>query len=289
MSRVESLAISFGCAAPNPIADQEQLLQNLLNRFGCPGHWRVVGEVGRDTGQRFLAGSDPPRGIAVRLADPSLVRRPVRRRCSSRIRNAYRYCRSSKAVGRRRGFVSRGSAIAGTDPVGGCQNLLTSRRNSNRTWRNRRRHWFPTRSLNWISAAVIRQASWIPCGNRQCWQPTSPEQANGLVAKLAVELCRQLRDDGHVAGTPDATEIVRLARDLSRLRGQPAPGRGELLEAIETFVGSGRFAGQRPRGGRRGPNGAGWKTTWTPASGTPRCGLAVQIETSIERLKLPGT
>src|SRR5436189_6118288 len=81
------------------------------------------------------------------------------------------------------------------------------------------------------------------------WQQTmlmakDPDTAHRLLADLAVELCRHLRQEGHVAGTPDATEIVRLARDLGRLRGHAAPGRGELLEAIETSLVQGDLLGR---------------------------------------------
>jgi hypothetical protein len=149
-------------------------------------------------------------------------------------------------------------------------------------------------SLIPYSFAQLDQRSGYPAGVMDpVWQQTmlaakDPALAHGLLADLAVELCRHLRHEGHVAGTPDATEIVRLARDLSRLRGQAAPGRGELLEAIETalvqgdLLGRGRAVAAAAQsvlvGNRRG----------RLPRGTPRSGLAVEVEAAIARLKLPG-
>ena len=101
-------------------------------------------------------------------------------------------------------------------------------------------------------------------------------------------LCRHLRDQGHVAGTPDAIEIVRLARDLGRLRGHEAPGRGELLEAVETSLVQGDLFGR----GRAVAAAAQMVLVGNQRGrlprGTPRSGLAAQIDAAMVRLKLPG-
>ncbi len=82
----------------------------------------------------------------------------------------------------------------------------------------------PTTSLVSYSFTQLDQRSGYPAGVMDpVWQQTmlaaeSPLHANQLIAHLAVNLCRELRADGHVAGTPDASEIVRLAIDLGRLR-----------------------------------------------------------------------
>jgi hypothetical protein len=152
----------------------------------------------------------------------------------------------------------------------------------------------PTTSLIPYSFAQLDQRSGYPAGvvdpawHQTMLAATNPESANRLIADLAVELCRHLRKEGHVAGTPDATEIVRLARDLARLRGHAAPGRGEFLEAIETclvhgdLLGRGRAVAATAQavlvGNQRG----------RLPKGTPRSGLAVQIEATVARLKLPG-
>src|SRR5262249_44051068 len=64
------------------------------------------------------------------------------------------------------------------------------------------------------------------------------------VAELVAQIAREVRGRGHVAGIPDASEAARLARDVATLRGLPAPGRRELLEAIETAMGQGERLGR---------------------------------------------
>ena len=156
-------------------------------------------------------------------------------------------------------------------------------------------------SLTYVATSLIPysfpqldQRSGYPAGVMDpVWQQTmlaakDPNSANRLIADLAVELCRHLRSQGHVAGTPDATEIVRLARDLSRLRGHAAPGRGELLEAIQTTLVQGDLLGKgRAVAGAAQSVLVGTQRGRLP-KGTPRSGLAVQIEAAFARLKLPG-
>lgn len=152
----------------------------------------------------------------------------------------------------------------------------------------------PATSLIPYSFAQLDQRSGYPAGVMDpVWQQTmlaanDPEAANRLIADLAVELCRHLRAAGHVAGTPDATEVVRLARDLSRLRGHAAPGRGELLEAIETALVQGDLVGRGPAVAAAAQNVLVGKQRGRLPKGTPRSGLAVQVEAAIARLKLPG-
>jgi hypothetical protein len=152
----------------------------------------------------------------------------------------------------------------------------------------------PATSLIPYSFAQLDQRSGYPTGVMDpVWQQvmlaaTDPGAANRLIADLAVGLCRHLRNEGHVAGTPDATEIVRLARDLSRLRGHAAPGRGELLEAIETSLVQGDLLGRGRAVAAAAQAVLVGKRRGRLPKGTPRSGLAVQIETAIARLKLPG-
>jgi Mg-chelatase subunit ChlD len=152
----------------------------------------------------------------------------------------------------------------------------------------------PATSLIPYSFAQLDQRSGYPAGVMDpVWQQTmlaakDPATANRLIADLAVELCRHLRKEGHVAGTPDATEVVRLARDLSRLRGHAAPGRGELLEAIEAALVQGDLLGR----GRAVAAAAQSVLVGTQRGrlpkGTPRSGLSIQVEAAVTRLKLPG-
>lgn len=152
----------------------------------------------------------------------------------------------------------------------------------------------PATSLIPYSFAQLDQRSGYPAGVMDpVWQQTmlaaeDPETANGLIANLAVELCRHLRNEGHVAGTPDATEIVRLARDLSRLRCLAAPGRGELLEAIETSLVQGDLLGRGRAVAAAAQAVLVGRQRGRLPKGTPRSGLVVQVEAASARLRLPG-
>jgi hypothetical protein len=149
-------------------------------------------------------------------------------------------------------------------------------------------------SLIRYSFAQLDQRSGYPAGVMDpVWQQTmlaahDPETANHLVADLAVELCRHLRQEGHVAGTPDATEVARLARDLGRLRGHAAPGRGELLEAIETALVQGDLLGRGRAVAAAAQSVLVGNQRGRLPRGTPRSGFAVQVDAAIARLKLPG-
>jgi hypothetical protein len=152
----------------------------------------------------------------------------------------------------------------------------------------------PVTSLIPYSFAQLDQRSGYPAGVMDpVWQQTmlaawDPATANRLTADLAVELCRHLRHEGHVAGTPDATEVVRLARDLGRLRGHAAPGRGELLEAIETALVQGELLGRGRAVAAAAQHVLVGNQRGRLPKGTPRSGLAVQVEAAVLRLKLPG-
>ncbi|MEW2417255.1 DUF5682 family protein [Streptomyces sp. NPDC046866] len=108
-------------------------------------------------------------------------------------------------------------------------------------------------------------------------------------ASLAVTgLCRELRRAGHTAGTGEAAETLRLACDLAVLRGLPAPGRGELLEAVTTVLGQGEPLG-RGRALARALEAVLVGTTrgrTTPRA--PRSGLGPSVEAELTELRLPG-
>src|SRR5690606_33154159 len=71
-----------------------------------------------------------------------------------------------------------------------------------------------------------------------------PAAVESEVAAAIVEIARSTRGRGHVAGIPDAKEAARIAGDLARLRGLPAPSRRELLEAIESALARGERLGR---------------------------------------------
>ncbi|WP_229758920.1 DUF5682 family protein [Peterkaempfera bronchialis] len=115
-----------------------------------------------------------------------------------------------------------------------------------------------------------------------------PERVRNAAARAVTDLCRELRAAGHTAGTGEAAETLRLACDLARLRQLPAPGRGELLEAVGMVLGQGELLGRGRAlaqaletvlvGTERGRT----------APGTPRSGLGPSVEAELADLRLPG-
>ncbi|MFD9189280.1 DUF5682 family protein [Streptomyces phaeochromogenes] len=152
-----------------------------------------------------------------------------------------------------------------------------------------------TTSLIPYTYALLDERSGYPAGIRDPeWQHLvlgaagDPAALEDALTRAAVQICAQLRALGHPSGPADAREICRLAGDLARLRGLPAAGRGELVEAVQTVLtqgepyGRGRAVAQAmervlvgTRGGR-------------PAPGAPRCGLAPAVEAELTALGLPG-
>lgn len=116
---------------------------------------------------------------------------------------------------------------------------------------------------------------------------SDPSRVEVAVRTSVVEICRELRARGHVAGLPDAAEASRVALDLARLRGLTAPSRRELLEGLSCALGQGEplgrgraLAGALDRvlvGHARG----------RLAPGTPRSGLAPHVVAQLSALGLP--
>ncbi|MEU7745738.1 DUF5682 family protein [Nonomuraea sp. NPDC049158] len=142
---------------------------------------------------------------------------------------------------------------------------------------------------------LLDSRSGYPAGIRDPrWQQAvfaaggDPERVRDGAARAITDLCRELRAAGHTAGTGEAVETLRLACDLARLRGLPAPGRGELLEAVTTVLGQGEPLGRGRAlakaldtvfvGTERGRT----------APGTPRSGLGPAVEADLAALRLPG-
>jgi hypothetical protein len=141
---------------------------------------------------------------------------------------------------------------------------------------------------------LLDSRSGYPAGIRDPqWQQAvftaggDPERLRDAAARTVTALCRELRAAGHPAGTGEAAETVRMAGDLARLRALPAPGRGELLEAVTTVLGQGEPLG-RGRALARALEtvmvGAGRGRT---APGTPRSGLGPAVEAELAELRLP--
>lgn len=153
----------------------------------------------------------------------------------------------------------------------------------------------PVTSLVPYSFDLLDSRSGYPAGIRDpLWQQAVLAAGGepGLVreaASVAVTgLCRELRRAGHTAGTGEAAETLRLACDLAVLRGLPAPGRGELLEAVGTVLGQGEPLG-RGRALARALEAVLVGTARgriTPHA--PRSGLGPSVEAELAELRLPG-
>lgn len=115
-----------------------------------------------------------------------------------------------------------------------------------------------------------------------------PESLHGAAARAITDVCRELRAAGHTAGTGEATETLRMACDLASIRGLPAPGRSEVLEALTTVLGQGEPLGR----GRALARALEVVLVGTDrgriAPGTPRSGLGPSVETELAALRLPG-
>ncbi|GAA0319495.1 DUF5682 family protein [Streptomyces polychromogenes] len=141
---------------------------------------------------------------------------------------------------------------------------------------------------------LLDSRSGYPAGIRDpLWQQAvfeaggDPVRLREAAAAALTRLCRELRRAGHTAGTGEAAETLRLACDLAVLRGLPAPGRGELLEAVTTVLGQGEPLGR----GRALASalevvfvGTGRGRT-TPRA--PRSGLGPSVEEELAGLRLP--
>ncbi|MFD3696126.1 DUF5682 family protein [Streptomyces sp. NPDC058646] len=152
----------------------------------------------------------------------------------------------------------------------------------------------PVTSLVPYSYDLLDSRSGYPAGIRDpLWQQAvlqaggDPARVREAASVAVTGLCRELRRAGHTAGTGEAAETLRLACDLAVLRGLPAPGRGELLEAVTTVLGQGEPLG-RGRAlaqalaavfigavrGRISPH-------------APRSGLGPSVEAELAELRLP--
>ncbi|GID63747.1 hypothetical protein Acy02nite_16280 [Actinoplanes cyaneus] len=115
-----------------------------------------------------------------------------------------------------------------------------------------------------------------------------PERLRQAADRIAVEVTRALREQGQPAGPGEAAEVARLAGDLAGLRRLPAPGRGELVEALQTVLAQGAPAGAG-RGVARAMEEVliGRRRGRLPR-GVPITGLRPAAEREMAALKLPG-
>ncbi|AYV26076.1 VWA domain containing CoxE-like protein [Streptomyces sp. ADI95-16] len=135
---------------------------------------------------------------------------------------------------------------------------------------------------------LLDSRSGYPAGIRDpLWQQAvleaggEPERVREAASVAIVGVCRELRRAGHVAGTGEAAEMLRVACDLAGLRALPAPGRGELLEAVSSVLGKGRPQARALEAVLVG-TGRGRVT-----SHAPRSGLGPSVEAELAELRLP--
>ncbi|MFI9775410.1 DUF5682 family protein [Streptomyces sp. NPDC051956] len=155
----------------------------------------------------------------------------------------------------------------------------------------------PTRAVSLIpyTYALLDARSGYPAGIRDPeWQHQVLESAGDPAAvgetalRCAVRVTGELRAAGHPSGPADAREIRRVAGDLASLRGLPAPGRSEFVEAVQTVLAQGEPLGRGRAVARALERVLVGERTGRAAPGAPRGGLAPAVETELASLGLPG-
>ncbi|MEW2134111.1 DUF5682 family protein [Streptomyces sp. NPDC005435] len=152
-----------------------------------------------------------------------------------------------------------------------------------------------TTSLIPYTYALLDERSGYPAGIRDPeWQHLvldaagDPSALTDALTGAAVRICAELRALGHPSGPADAREITRLAGDLARLRGLPAAGRGELVEAVQTVLAQGEPYGRGRAVARAMERVLVGTRAGRPAPDAPRSGLAPAVEAELAELGLPG-
>ncbi|MFJ5266572.1 DUF5682 family protein [Streptomyces sp. NPDC088387] len=142
---------------------------------------------------------------------------------------------------------------------------------------------------------LLDSRSGYPAGIRDPrWQQAvfgaggDPDLLHDAAARAITGVCRELREAGHTAGTGEARETLRVACDLARLRGLPAPGRSEVLEALTAVMGQGEPLGRGRALARALEVVLVGTERGRVAPGTPRSGLGPSVEAELAALRLPG-
>ncbi|MEV7288743.1 DUF5682 family protein [Streptomyces sp. NPDC093252] len=150
-------------------------------------------------------------------------------------------------------------------------------------------------SLVPYSFDLLDSRSGYPAGIRDPrWQQAvfgaggDPVRLHDAAARAITGVCRELRAAGHTAGTGEARETLRVACDLARLRGLPAPGRSEVLEALTVVMGQGEPLGRGRALARALEVVLVGTERGRVAPGTPRSGLGPSVEAELAALRLPG-
>ncbi|MGI5243412.1 DUF5682 family protein [Dactylosporangium sp. CA-139066] len=150
-------------------------------------------------------------------------------------------------------------------------------------------------SLVPYSFALLDSRSGYPAGIRDPrWQQAvvdaggRPEAVEAAALASVVEVCAKVRAAGHPAGPAEAREVFRLAIDLARLRGLPAPGRGELIESLQSVLAHGEVLGRGRVVAAAMESVLVGSVRGALAPGAPRSGLRPAAEAELARLRLPG-
>lgn len=152
----------------------------------------------------------------------------------------------------------------------------------------------PVVSLVPYAFELLDSRSGYPAGIRDPqWQQAvvaaggDPDRIDAAAASAITQICRELRAAGHPAGSGEAAETLRVAGDLARIRALPAPGRGELIEAVSTVLGQGESLGRGRALARALEVVLVGRTRGRIAPGTPRSGLGPSVEAELAALRLP--
>lgn len=152
-----------------------------------------------------------------------------------------------------------------------------------------------TASLVAYANPMLDSRSGYPSGIRDPrWQHTvltfgdNPAAFTDAVAGLLTRMAAGIRAAGHPCGPAEIREAHRMTLDLAALRGLPAPGRRELLEACTTVFAHGDVLGRGRVVARVAQDVLVGDDEGRLASDTPRSGLAPAFTNQIERLRLPG-
>jgi len=108
-----------------------------------------------------------------------------------------------------------------------------------------------------------------------------------LVAACLVEITRAVRARGLPASVPDAQAAAEVATSLARLRGLAAPGRRELVEAVQTALTHGELLGRGRIVAKAMEQVLVGRQRGHLAPGTPRSGLAPHVAELFAELSLP--
>lgn len=154
----------------------------------------------------------------------------------------------------------------------------------------------PVASLVPYGSAELDSRSGYPAGIADpAWQAAvlahgdSPAGLHAAATAALTDIGIAIRRRGHPCGTGEIAEAARMAGDLATLRGLPAPGRRELLEAMTGVFAQGDVFGRGRVVAAAAEQVLVGSVRGSLAPGTPRSGLADDLDRRLVALKLPAT